>query len=288
MLKRINWKAIGIGFLWVISLSGLIVLMSFIEHEKSAQQCTDVKVYIPGNQTFVNRQEIDRILWSVGGQLKGKDLTTINTQNLEDAIKMNAFIRTAKVYADMNGVIRVRIEQREPVLRVINIKNQDFYIDQDGMKIPVSPNFTAQVLVANGNITEDLESKVRGLRTPMAKDLFKLAKFIQQDTLWSEQIEQIYVNANSEIQLVPRVGDHQIIIGDADSLERKFKNLLLFYKKAMPKVGWNTYKTINVKYLNQIICKKSGIAPDTLSRAIVLADSTKKDTLKTVQATVKN
>jgi cell division protein FtsQ len=227
-------------------------------------------------------------LWSVGGQLKGKDLTTINTQNLEDAIKMNAFIRTAKVYADMNGVIRVRIEQREPVLRVINIKNQDFYIDQDGMKIPVSPNFTAQVLVANGNITEDLESKVRGLRTPMAKDLFKLAKFIQQDTLWSEQIEQIYVNANSEIQLVPRVGDHQIIIGDADSLERKFKNLLLFYKKAMPKVGWNTYKTINVKYLNQIICKKSGIAPDTLSRAIVVADSTKTDTLKTVQATVKN
>lgn len=288
MLKRINWKAIAIGFLWVISLSGLIVLMSFIEHEKSAQQCTDVKVYIPGNQTFVNRQEIDRILWSVGGQLKGKDLTTINTQNLEDAIKMNAFIRTAKVYADMNGVIRVRIEQREPVLRVINIKNQDFYIDQDGMKIPVSPNFTAQVLVANGNITEDLESKVRGLRTPMAKDLFKLAKFIQQDTLWSDQIEQIYVNANSEIQLVPRVGDHQIIIGDADSLERKFKNLLLFYKKAMPKVGWNTYKTINVKYLNQIICKKSGIAPDTLSRAIVVADSTQIDTLKTVQATVKN
>jgi cell division protein FtsQ len=288
MLKRINWKAIGIGFLWVISLSGLIVLMSFIEHEKSAQQCTDVKVYIPGNQTFVNRQEIDRILWSVGGQLKGKDLTTINTQNLEDAIKLNAFIRTAKVYADMNGVIRVRIEQREPVLRVINIKNQDFYIDQDGMKIPVSPNFTAQVLVANGNITEDLESKVRGLRTPMAKDLFKLAKFIQQDTLWSEQIEQIYVNANSEIQLVPRVGDHQIIIGDADSLERKFKNLLLFYKKAMPKVGWNTYKTINVKYLNQIICKKSGIAPDTLSRATAIADSTKTDTLKTVQATVKN
>ena len=254
MLKRINWKAIGIGFLWVISLSGLIVLMSFIEHEKSTQQCTDVKVYIPGNQTFVNRQEIDRILMSVAGQLKGKDLTTINTQNLEDAIKMNAFIRTAKVYADMNGVIRVRVEQREPVLRVINLKNQDFYIDQDGMKIPVSPNFTAQVLVANGNIAEDLESKVRGLRTPLAKDLFKLAKYIQQDTLWSEQIEQIYVNTNSEIQLVPRVGDHQIIIGNADSLERKFKNLLLFYKKAMPKVGWNTYKTINVKYLNQIIC----------------------------------
>lgn len=287
MLKRINWKAIGIGFIWAISLSGLIVLMSFIEREKSAQQCTDVKVYIPGNQTFVNRQEIDRILTSVGGQLKGKDLNTINTQSLEDAIKMNAFIRTAKVYADMNGVIRVRIEQREPVLRVINVKNQDFYIDQDGMKIPVSPNFTAQVLVANGNITEDLESRVRGLKTPLAKDLFKLAKFIQQDTLWSEQIEQIYVNANSEIQLVPRVGDHQIIIGDADSLERKFKNLLIFYKRAMPKVGWNTYKTINVKYLNQIICKKSGLAPDTLARQVVV-DSTKTDTLKTVQATVKN
>lgn len=283
MIKRINWKAIFTGFAWALSLTGLVLLMSFIEAEKSSQKCVGVKVFIPGYQNFVSRQEVDRLLLNAGGKLVGQELNSINTQLLEDGLESNPFIEAAKVYADMNGTVWVRIKQREPVLRIFNVKNQDFYIDQHGLKIPVSPNFTAQVLVATGNITEDLGGRVGGLKTALAKDLFKLALFISKDTLWSDQIEQIYVNANSEIQLVPRIGDHQIILGTADSLESKFQNLLIFYKEAMPKIGWNTYKTLNLKYANQVICKRSGIALDTLAAPKALADSTQKsvpDTLK--------
>lgn len=287
MLKRINWKGIFIGFAWLLSLSGLVLLMSFIEHKKADQQCTRIRVFIPGEQTFVNRREVDRILFSVGGELKGKYLQDINMQQLEDALKMNPYIQKAKVYADMNGVIWVRVVQREPVLRIINHRNQDFYVDADGMKIPVSPNFTARVLVANGNITEDLVSRVNGLKTPLAKDLFKTALFLQADTLWANQIEQIYVNANQEIQLVPRVGDHQIILGDAENLEEKMNKLLIFYKRAMPKIGWETYKTINLKYANQVICKRSGIMPDTLSRSIP-ADTLQIDTANNIRSTQHN
>lgn len=287
MIKRINWKGIFIGFAWLTTLSGLVVLMSFIEREKRTQQCQQIKVFIPGNQTFVNRREVDRILLNSGGQLIGQSIRSINMHELEKALKMNPYIKSAKVYADMDGTIWVRIKQREPVLRIINSKNQDFYVDADGLKIPVSPNFTANVLVANGFITEDLESRVSGLKTPTGKDLFKTARFIQQDTLWSNQIDQIYVNAKQEIELATRIGDHQIIIGNADSLERKFKNLLIFYKRAMPKIGWNTYKTINLKYLNQVVCKKSGSQPELIATASP-ADSTATDSVKTVQATVKN
>ena len=59
-----------------------------------------------------------------------------------------------------------------------------------------------------------------------------------------------------DIELIPRVGNQRIILGDADSLEKKMTNLLLFYKKAMPQVGWDTYRTINIKYTNQIVCEK--------------------------------
>lgn len=273
MIKRINWKGIFIGIAWAVSLSGLVLLMSFIEKEKQDQKCTEVKVFIPGVHNLINRQEVDRILWNTGGQLSGKSLNTINTQALEDALQLNPFVKMAKVYADMNGVIWVRVIQREPLLRIINSKNQDFYIDQDGFKIPVSPNYTPKVLVANGLIAEDLEGRVRKFKTPLGLQLFKIAGFIQKDTLWTNQIEQIYVNTDSEIELVPRIGDQKIILGNADSLESKFRNLLIFYKEAMPRVGWNTYKTINLKYANQIVCKKSGAVLDTPLKP-VLADTT--------------
>jgi len=280
MLKKINWRAILFGFLWLISLSGLITLMSFIEIKKSALKCKDVKVLLPGQFNFIERDEVDRILMENGGAMLGKDLNEINIHKLENALKANPFIEFAKVYADMTGVIHVQIRQREPVLRVVNMANLHFYIDGNGNKIPLSDNYTAKVLVASGLIDEDFSGRVDTLKTKMARDLFRTALYIRSDTLWDNQIEQLFVDLKGDIEMVPRVGGHKIILGSADSLQIKFRNLLVFYKKAIPKVGWDTYKTINLKYANQIVCEKNIIDSTKITIDInkQIADSTKTET----------
>ncbi len=282
MLKRINWKAIGYTFIWLVCLSGLVVLMSFIEVKKKAVVCTEVKVLIPGNRSFIECKEVDNIVASSEGQLVGRELKGINIHKLENALRANPFIEFAKVYADMDGVIRIQIRQREPVVRVINSANQDYYIDRNGLKIPVSPNFTARVLVANGNIMEGFAGEVDTLSTKLAKDIFKTALYIAQDTLWNEQIEQLYVNAKNDIEMIPRVGNQKIILGNADSLETKFANLLAFYKKAMPKVGWDTYKTINIKYANQVVCEKNIIDSSKQAKPAAVTDSLAKQEINTL------
>ena len=264
MLKRINWKAVFYCFTWLASLSGLIVLMSFIEAKKSELRCKEVKIVIPGTYNFIERAEIDKILLNTQGPLIGRMLNKININEIEEVLKANPLIEKAKEFADMNGVVNIQVKQREPVLRVFNLTNQDFYIDRNGYKIPTSPSFTARVLVSNGFILENFGNKVDTLRTRLAKDLYRTALFIENDTLWNHQIEQLYVNQQNEIEMIPRVGDHKIILGDADSLENKFRNLLIFYKKALPQVGWDTYKTISIKYANQIVCEKA----DTMDKAM--------------------
>lgn len=257
MLKRINWKAVFMVFAWVVCLSGVVLLMSFIEREKTTLICKDVKVIIPGNQNFIERAEVDQILIEQGGTLVGREIKNINIQKLEMGLQANPFIQFAKVYADMDGVIHVQIRQREPILRIINVANLDFYVDKDGNKIPMSENFTANVLIANGLIYEDFGGTVDTLKSSLAKDLYKTAAFISADTLWNNQIEQLYVNQKNEIEMIPRVGNQKIILGNADSLEVKFNNLYVFYKKALPRVGWDTYRTINIKYTNQVIGEKN-------------------------------
>ena len=257
MLKKINWRSIFYGFLWLISLSGLITLMSFIEIKKSSLKCKDVKVLLPGKFNFIERNEVDRILMQSAGAMVGTDLNEINIHKLENALKANPFIEFAKVYADMTGIIYVQIRQREPVIRVVNMANLHFYIDANGNKIPLSDNYTAKVLVASGFIEEDFNGRVDTLKTQMARDLYRTALYIKGDTLWDNQIEQLFVDLKGDIEMVPRVGSQKIILGSADSLQTKFKNLLVFYKKAIPKVGWDTYKTINLKYANQIVCEKN-------------------------------
>jgi len=257
MLKRIKWRSVLFVFLWLISLSGLIVLMSFIEIKKTENTCKEIRVILPGNQFFIERAEIDEILASKNGLLIGRRLSNINLQKLEDRLRANPFIEYANVFADMNGVINADIKQRVPVLRVLNVAGQDYYIDQNGLKIPLSNHFTARVLAVNGLITEGFSGKIDTLRTELGKDLFKVAAFIAADTLWNDQIVQMFVNDKKEIELVPRVGLQKIILGDADNVEDKFKRLMIFYKKAIPHVGWDAYSSINLKFNGQVVCEKS-------------------------------
>lgn len=256
MLKKVNWKLVFTTFAWVLSLSGLVVLMGFIEIKKEETTCEKIQVILPGNQYFIERAEVDEILKDRNGLLVGRRLSNINIQKLEDKLKANPFIEYAKVYIDMNGIINADIRQRVPVLRVLNMAGQDFYIDQNGLKIPLSDHFTARVLAANGAILEHFSGKIDTLKTAMAKDLFKTAKYISEDQLWSDQIVQIYVNDNKDIELIPRIGDQKIIFGDGSLVEEKFRNLFIFYKKAIPTVGWKTYSTINLKYKGQIVCQR--------------------------------
>lgn len=254
------------------------MLMSFIDAKKKTVVCTKVKILIPGADNFIEREEIDAILQQSQGSLVGRNLAGINLQYIEKSIIANPYISYATVYADMNGVIQISVKQRQPVLRVINAAGQDYYIDSNGLKMPVSPNFTANVLAANGNIMEHFSGKVDTLMTKLAVDLYKVALYVKKDTLWDAQIEQLFVNDVKDIVMTPRLGNQRIILGNADSLETKMRNLKAFYKKAMPKVGWNTYKSINVKYINQIVCEKNKI--DSVTGEVIkerTTGNTKKD-----------
>lgn len=233
--------------------------MSFVSIKQQSISCTNVKILIPGADNFIEREEIDAILNQSQGKLIGRKLEMINLQDIEKSLKANPYIAFATVYADMDGIIHIEVQQRQPILRIINSNDQDYYIDRNGLKMPVSGNFTANVLVANGRIMEHFTGKVDTLITKLAADLYKTALYIKSDSVWDAQIEQLFVNDKSDIELVPRVGIQRIILGSADSLEIKMNNLLAFYKQAMPKVGWDTYKTINIKYTNQIVCEKNKI-----------------------------
>jgi cell division protein FtsQ len=277
MLKRINWKLIFSLFVWGCCLTGLVFLMGFIDVKKNAERCKDLKIIIPGTQSLIEGSEVFRIISAAEGSIRNRPFSQLNLEHIEVALKTNPYIEHAKVYADMNGIVWVKITQREPVLHVMNASGQDFYIDNKGLKIPASINFTARVLVANGTISELFTGVVDTLHTPLARDLLAVSQFIRRDSLWDDQVEQLYVNDHGDIELVPLVGDQRIILGNADSLQVKFRNLLAFYKKAMPVVGWDTYKIINIKYANQVVCVR---ADSTDMAEPVLADSLTTDSLE--------
>ena len=83
-------------------------------------------------------------------------------------------------------------------------------------------------------------------------------------------IEQINVLPDLGIELVPRIGDHVVYIGNVPMskviperkklveafVKKKLTRLEKFYRYGLSQVGWNKYPYINLEFDKQIICKK--------------------------------
>jgi cell division protein FtsQ len=250
-----NWKKIMYGVLWTISISGVIVSLAFVERQQDKVLCKAVSVNINQDEEnyFIDKQDVLSIVYKDGDSLIGKNLNVINVKMLEQSIRENKYVETAEVYNDLVGNVNIQVKQRKPVLRIINSNFNSFYIDENGLKMPLSENYAARVLIANGNITESYGGIFDSVQTKLVNDIYELTKYTLKDEFWNSQIEQIYVEDNGDLVLIPRIGNHKIIFGDVSDMEEKFENLMVFYTKALPKVGWETYSTINVKFKGQIV-----------------------------------
>ncbi|MFC2152950.1 cell division protein FtsQ/DivIB, partial [Bacteroidota bacterium] len=231
--------------------------------------CHDIKVEILDSLTngFITVSDIEDFFHETDMNIIGSPVTSINTKELERKLKQYASVKNSEVYVTLNGDIRVEIDQRNPILRVINKRGQSYYIDQEGTIMPLSSKYSSHVLVANGYIVEHFEvNRTREIYCDKENDnwkinhlmcdLYELSKFIYENDFWRAQIEQIYVNDEHEFELIPRVGAHIIYFGDIENYETKFRNLRAFYLQGLNNVGWNKYETISLKFENQVICTK--------------------------------
>ena len=134
--------------------------------------------------------------------------------------------------------------------------------------MPTSTKFTSNVPVFNGDIFEsyskfysfDFSKTVEQdsvMKYTKLDEIYQVAKYLHEHKFWDSQIEQVFVN--KDFELVPRVGNQVIILGNTNDLEEKFNKLYVFYQEALPKVGWNTYSIINLKFKNQVVCTKNDL-----------------------------
>lgn len=258
-MNNIDYVKYGRQLLWVVALViATIFIVSAIEQKEAS----------PVMGVFVNIEPLDKddllitqedVLLSIdrgfGVPLQNFQVGNLNVARLEKILEEDPFILDANVFIDAKNYVNITIEQREPIMRVADINGLNYYMDDEGFRMPLSKHFTARVLVVTGNLppyTPDfLEKEKHGL-----KDVFELVNILLGDEFLQAQIEQIYVSNTGEIVLSPKVGDHRILLGKYEDIDEKLDKLITFYKQALPYEGWNKYKTINLKFKNQVVCEK--------------------------------
>ncbi|MEL6863249.1 MAG: cell division protein FtsQ [Bacteroidota bacterium] len=251
MLKRL----MGIACLFL--LAAAVISAAQLKGSRNVQEVMINIEALPGGHSLVSKKDLMlSIERSFGHNLIGVPLAALNVERIERVLEADPFILASDVYIDAENQVHISVEQREPIVRIIDKNGLNYYLDEFGEKMPLSKHFTARVLVANGEIPAHIPNFLERKKHTL-KDLFGLTNIILDDDFLRPMIEQVYVDKRGEYTLVPKLGNQKILLGRLDGLDDKLTRLKTFYKEGMPYSGWKKYKAINLKYKGQVVCKKS-------------------------------
>jgi cell division protein FtsQ len=242
----------------------LLMMPVYLSSSTNSVPCSGIRIDIrdSSNYHFVTRKQLLNLAYGNQAHVLGRPVSEISLIDIENRLKTLRELKDAEVYRTIDGEIHVFADQREPVMRVIPAGGGDYFIDEDGIVVRKRNLYTPRLHIVGGNVNIN-QAMLNGtsildttIKNSILKDLYELVRYINDDDFWSAWIDQINVDNEDEIDLIPRASNHVIHLGTIVNYKGKLRNLEAFYDKVLPVVGWNKYSVIDLEFRDQIVCRK--------------------------------
>jgi cell division protein FtsQ len=250
--------------LLIIPVLYLIIIPVFLAGSANSIHCGGIIIDINDSSDyhFVTKRQLLNLAYGNSSRIAGKPVKEVSISAIENRIKVLRELKKAEVFISIDGMVHVYVEQRTPVMRVMPGDGGDFFVDEDGVVVRRRNLYNPRLHIVEGNVSitsamlNGISVLDTAIRHSILKDIYPLVNYINDDKFWSAQIDQIYIDGNDEIDLIPRTWNQVVHLGSADNYEGKLRNLEAFYDKVLPEVGWNKYSIINLEFKDQIVCKR--------------------------------
>lgn len=242
-----NWKNVALVSVGICLAAYMVLAMTAFNKPDEEQICQGVNIHLEEDVVdgFLTVDDVKRMLTLDHINPQGQSMAHVNLRLIEETLQAKELIESVECYKGQDGRVCITICQRIPVIRVINDHGENYYVDSHGKPMP-GTDYPCNLIVATGHISK-----------PYAETwLTPIANKVLRDPFWKNQIEQLNVLADGSLELIPRVGDHVVYLGQPVDIDKKLNRLRQFYIHGLNVIGWNKYKRINVEFNNQIVCKR--------------------------------
>jgi cell division protein FtsQ len=247
-----------------LSLIGFFILVSFAksEQEKGVVQEVVVSIDVTKSDPFMDEEDIKSLVYARQDTLKGKPIKDLYLNDIEVLLEKESSVRNAEVYVQHNSDVHLDIQLKKVLARIKPDTTTGFYIDQQGGTMKWLTKYAPRVLTVTGHLhkynrflSDTLVEKELSTHSKLIKDVFQFAEFVNKDSFWKSQIGQVFINKKGDAVIIPLLGSEEFIFGELTNYEIKFNKIKRYYEEIAPKMGWDKYQEVNVKFEKQIVCK---------------------------------
>lgn len=241
-MKKFNW--INVKLLLMFAL--VIFLFSFTSKRNEERKLKKTLVeFVDENSPFITEESVNKLLIENNSSVKNIQKDKVDLNNLEKNLNNHNMIQKCEVFVTVDGVLKAVVKQKTPVARVFDV-NGSFYVDYEGHKMPLSDNFTARVPIVSGTINKK-----------NSEELTTVFRYIYEDEFLQKNIIGVEVLPDGNLKMMNRNFNYVIDFGKTINVDKKFKNYKAFFQKAVQDSLINNYKTVNLKFTQQVVCTKN-------------------------------
>src|SRR5450755_1785596 len=203
-------KKVFMVLLWgLLGGSGLALLIAAM-NAKNSSLCNGLEVEINGGNKafFLSKKDVAAMLENEGiRDLRSRKMLSFDLLKMEVVLRKNNWIREAQLYFDNNQTLKVSIQERQPVARLFTVSGNSYLIDSNGVQMAVGQRTVFRLPVFTGYPEDKF-----GLRKDSAlnRQIKDLAIFLNNDSFWSAQIQELYISTAKTFIMTPLLGS-QII-----------------------------------------------------------------------------
>ena len=219
----------------------VVFLFAFSSVRNNARTPASINIHFNGeNPLFIAASNVDNMLIQNQEYIQCVTKDVLDLKALESTISSHEMVETAEVFLTVDGGLKIDIEQRKPLARVVS--DSSFYIDRQGKPMPLSDAYTARVLLVHGKVTEsNLEI------------IYRMIMAVENDPFLKLYTTDLMIDAQDQISMRTRDCTFEILIGDLDRLDQKITNFKAFYQKAKKDSLLKRYKRVNLKFNQQVV-----------------------------------
>lgn len=244
----------------LLSILLALCIWSFIEGRRADRQqlCRKVNISLNGSEqeNFVSVEDLKSEIRAEFGDFRGRRLTDIDLCAVERFVDSRSAVLKSEVYVTRDSSLNIVVKQRQPVLRFIR-NGQGCYSDDQGKLFPLQGKTSARVLAVDGEIPLDLNHNGRPESARWSRWLDKMVAFaiFVREEGWSGRISSVSVYGKGELKIYMTDTPEVFVFGTPDDIEAKFARISKWYTAVKPTLGDRRYRSVNVKFDRQLVCR---------------------------------
>ncbi len=257
-----NRKIAYILFVSLLLIFGIgSAFLLYLSKEKRREiACSSIEISFSDSLKFVSEEDIKSFLKKNYGEYIGQKIDSVALWRIEELVESRSAVTGSEAWISSDGVLHLTISQRAPELRFMN-GNKGFYVDSQGYIFPLHKSYTADVDVITGAIPIQYSENYQGYASTESdkewiEGVLHLYRELKRNKTWRNMLEGISVRRNGDLAVKMKTGSELFILGEPRRIDEKLKNLETYTLKIAPSVEKDYYKSVNLKYKKQIICRK--------------------------------